>query len=124
MHRAEEEVKEEGEEESGGKNETDLEDFVTPAVDTIRSPSENLSSEMELSEWEADNFSEGCNMERRETWQLGFNVFRWEEAPAAAEGKKLVNIDSKSSDSADASDIKMCSHMSFRAIIFPSQPPV
>lgn len=50
MHRAEEEVKEEGEEESEGKNETDLEDFVTPAVDTIRSPSENLSSEMELSE--------------------------------------------------------------------------
>lgn len=32
------------------KNETDLEDFVTPAVNTIRSQSKNLSSEMELSE--------------------------------------------------------------------------
>lgn len=50
MHRAEEEVKEEVGEESGGKIEADLEDFVTPAVNTIRSQSKNLSSEMEPSE--------------------------------------------------------------------------
>lgn len=63
-------------------------------------------------------------MERRETWQLGFNVFRWGISSSGCRGKKLVNIDSMSSDSVNASDIKKCSHTGFCVIIFSSQPPV
>lgn len=69
MHRAGGEVKEE---ESGGKRSGRFGGFVTTAVDTTGSQSENLSGEMELSEREADNFSGVAiwSAERRGGWDL------------------------------------------------------
>lgn len=71
-----EEGEQEAEEDSGGRNETDLEDFVTRAlaVNTIRSQSKNKKPR--ATRWSCLNKRQtttttttfrGCNMERRET---------------------------------------------------------